>query len=60
MTLQDPAVWEALKATPTTTVTASGAKIPYPFPSPADWRDHWIYFLLVDRFNNPAGPPDPD
>jgi len=28
-----------------------------PFPSPADWRDHWIYFLLVDRFNNPAAPP---
>jgi glycosidase len=28
-----------------------------PFPSPADWRDHWIYFLLIDRFNNPAAPP---
>ncbi len=28
-----------------------------PFPSPADWRDHWIYFLLVDRFNNPDAPP---
>ena len=28
-----------------------------PFPSPLDWRDHWIYFLLVDRFNNPAAPP---
>lgn len=26
-------------------------------PSPADWRDHWIYFLMVDRFNNPAAPP---
>jgi glycosidase len=25
-------------------------------PSPADWRDHWIYFLLVDRFNNPGAP----
>ncbi len=22
------------------------------FPSPIDWRDHFIYFLLVDRFNN--------
>jgi glycosidase len=22
------------------------------FPSPADWRDQFIYFLLVDRFNN--------
>lgn len=30
---------------------------PAPFPSPADWRDQWIYFALVDRFNNPAAPP---
>jgi glycosidase len=29
------------------------------FPSPEDWRDQWIYFLLVDRFNNPNNPPDP-
>ena len=28
-----------------------------PFPSPADWRDKPIYFLLVDRFNNPQAPP---
>lgn len=26
-------------------------------PSPADWRDHWIYFLLLDRFNNPSAAP---
>ncbi|HKE41091.1 MAG TPA: alpha-amylase family glycosyl hydrolase [Casimicrobiaceae bacterium] len=25
-------------------------------PSPEDWRDCWIYFLMVDRFNNPSGP----
>src|SRR4030095_5892668 len=31
--------------------------IPSPCPSPAAWRDQWIYFLLVDRFNNPAAPP---
>jgi len=29
------------------------------FPSPGDWRDHWIYFLLVDRFNNPHAQPSP-
>jgi glycosidase len=28
-----------------------------PFASPADWRDHWIYFLMLDRFNNPSAPP---
>ncbi|MFN7925142.1 MAG: alpha-amylase family glycosyl hydrolase [Bryobacteraceae bacterium] len=27
------------------------------FPSPVDWRDSWIYFLFLDRFNNPAAPP---
>ena len=26
-------------------------------PSPADWRDVWIYFILIDRFNNPARAP---
>ncbi|HEX9107696.1 MAG TPA: alpha-amylase family glycosyl hydrolase, partial [Longimicrobiales bacterium] len=32
-------------------------QLPKPFPSPTDWRDHWIYFVMVDRFNNPAAPP---
>jgi glycosidase len=27
------------------------------FPSPEDWRDRWIYFLMLDRFNNPNAPP---
>jgi glycosidase len=31
--------------------------IPSPFPSPEDWRDTIMYFLLVDRFNNPVAPP---
>lgn len=26
-------------------------------PSPEDWRDLWIYFLMVDRFNNPVADP---
>ena len=28
-----------------------------PYPSPADWRDQWIYFLMVDRFNNVSSVP---
>jgi glycosidase len=28
-----------------------------PFPSPADWRDQLIYFLMVDRFCNNPNPP---
>jgi glycosidase len=27
------------------------------FASPADWRDQWIYFLMIDRFNNSQAPP---
>jgi glycosidase len=27
------------------------------FPSPEDWRDVPIYFLMLDRFNNPVAPP---
>lgn len=27
------------------------------FPSPEDWRDHWIYFLMTDRFNRPESAP---
>ncbi len=29
-----------------------------PFPSPADWRDQVIYFLMVDTFNNPNKAPN--
>jgi glycosidase len=31
--------------------------VPRPFPSPEDWRDVCIYFLMVDRFANPSSPP---
>lgn len=27
------------------------------YPSPADWRDVWIYFLVTDRFAHPTAPP---
>lgn len=30
---------------------------PTSFASPIDWRDQWIYFLMVDRFNNSSAPP---
>src|SRR6476661_755500 len=30
---------------------------PKPFPSPGDWRDQWIYQIVLDRFNNPQAPP---
>ncbi|MDD5598169.1 MAG: alpha-amylase family glycosyl hydrolase [Victivallaceae bacterium] len=40
-------------------ISVGGRKVsvPVPFPSPADWRDQWIYFIMVDRFNNPDAPP---
>jgi glycosidase len=38
-------------------VAGRTVEVATPFPSPADWRDQWIYFLLVDRFCNPRVPP---
>lgn len=60
LSLLDLAVDKIMMAKPSVTHTVSGKKIPYPYPSPADWRDHWIYFLLIDRFNNSASPPLPN
>jgi hypothetical protein len=28
-----------------------------PFASPEDWRDVWIYFIMLDRFNRDDGQP---
>jgi glycosidase len=50
--LTDPDVVAAIQSAQT---PAAGA--PSPFASPADWRDGWIYFLMVDRFNNPGAVP---
>lgn len=35
----------------------TNTEVPPPFASPEDWRDQWIYFLMLDRFNNPGAPP---
>ncbi len=33
-------------------------RVPVPYPSPGDWRALPIYFLMLDRFNNPDRPPN--
>lgn len=43
--------------TKTRQVNGTGVTVSYPFPSPTDWRDVWIYFLMIDRFNNPNANP---
>jgi glycosidase len=40
-----------------TSVNGQQTDIPYPFPSPGDWRDCCIYFLMLDRFANPSDAP---
>lgn len=58
--INDPAMIEAL-ARPAGTIQVESVSLQVPFASPADWRDQWIYFLLVDRFNNPhIAPANPD
>jgi pullulanase/glycogen debranching enzyme len=44
--------------TKTVVIDGQQRSVRSPFPSPGDWRDNWIYFLLIDRFNNPAHPPN--
>jgi glycosidase len=38
-------------------IGAETRTITTPFPSPEDWRDVWIYFLMLDRFNRADGKP---
>jgi hypothetical protein len=51
------AVFERALQTKRVMVGGNPVEIATPFPSPEDWRDQRIYFLLVDRFNNPEAPP---
>jgi len=60
LTLQDPLVRStfdlaAKKTTRNIKVGPKSHRITTPFPSPQDWRDVWIYFLLLDRFNRADG-----
>jgi glycosidase len=46
------------EATKEVTVNGRVVSVPYPFPSPTDWRDCWMYFLILDRFANDRFPPN--
>jgi hypothetical protein len=50
---------QAARQRQTKRITVNGRQtdVPYPFPSPGDWRDCWIYFLMLDRFANPTEVP---
>jgi glycosidase len=51
---------EAAAKGTTRAVSVNGTVVPvrYPFPSPTDWRDCWMYFLMLDRFANDQAPPN--
>ncbi len=53
------AVFDQAKVPEIRSVQVGGrtVEIEVPFASPEDWRDVWIYFLMVDRFNNPGAAP---
>jgi glycosidase len=60
--LQDSSVIDAFRQATTPRikqirVDSNLVTVQAPFPSPVDWRDRWIYFLMIDRFNNPTAPP---
>ena len=45
------------KTTRDVTVNNRVVPVRYPFPSPTDWRDCWMYYVMIDRFANPQAPP---
>ena len=47
----------AKRSTRAVKVGTESRTITTPFPSPQDWRDVWIYFLMLDRFNRADGKP---
>jgi glycosidase len=58
--LNDPTIVSTLLQAQTpkaVTVTVAGQSHTFttPYPSPQDWRDVWIYFLMIDRFNRSDG-----
>ncbi len=62
LSLSDPQVQSAFDqaVTKTTRAVKLGTEshtITTPFPSPQDWRDVWIYFLMLDRFKRADGQP---
>jgi hypothetical protein len=38
-------------------IILEGKPVELPYPSPEEWRDEWIYFILLNRFSNPDSPP---
>ncbi|MGH8174864.1 MAG: alpha-amylase family glycosyl hydrolase [Steroidobacter sp.] len=56
-TIRDAQTAAGLKTTKTISVDGRPRTVRSPLPSPGDWRDHWIYFVLIDRFNNPSDAP---
>jgi glycosidase len=50
--LDAPAVKRVIRTAQATAFTKAGLT-----PTPTDWRDGWIYFVMVDRFNRVDAPP---
>ncbi len=62
LSLADPKFQAALDqaAVPqnkTVSVDGQNHTVSVPYQSPQDWRDVWIYFLMIDRFNRADGVP---